>query len=122
MNVAALSVVAMTIPHIVECSSHDSAMLDILFCLFLTWSLDFVHKFCCVTAHDEIFKISLFLGDALTQVSPFYRESALRTLQSARFCREEIPHGEGQLFAMNPKKYPQVSPIDRALQLHFSTP
>ena len=22
---------------------------------------------------------------------------------------------------MNPKKYPQVSPIDRALQLHFST-
>ena len=27
----------------------------------------------------------------------------------------------GQLFAMYPKKFPQVSPIDRALQLHFST-
>ena len=35
--------------------------------------------------------------------------------------QEEDPHDEGQLIAMNPKKYPQVSPIDRALQLHFST-
>ena len=61
------------------------------------------------------------LGDALTQVSPFYRESALRTLQNAHFCREEVPHDEGQLFAMYPKKFPQVSPIDRAPQLHFST-
>ena len=61
------------------------------------------------------------LADALTHVSPFYRESALRTLQSARFCREEVPHDEGQLFAMHPKKYPQVSLIDRAPQLHFST-
>ena len=54
-------------------------------------------------------------------VVPFYRESALRTLQSARFCLEEVPHDEGQLFAMHTKTFPQVSPIDRAPQLHFST-
>ena len=46
---------------------------------------------------------------------------SLRTLQNARFCREEVPHDEGQLFAMHPKTFPQVSPIDRAPQLHFST-
>ena len=45
---------------------------------------DFVHKFFCVTAHDEILGI-FFLGNALTQVSPFYRESALRTLQECAF-------------------------------------
>ena len=57
----------------------------------------------------------------MTRVSPFYRESALRTLQNAHFRREEVPHDEGQLFAMYPKKFPQVSLIDRAPQLHFST-
>ena len=61
------------------------------------------------------------LGHALTRVSPFYRESALRTLQNAHFCREEVLHDEGQFFAMCTKKFPQVSPIDRAPQLHFST-
>ena len=61
------------------------------------------------------------LEDSLTQVAPFYRESALRTLQNAYSCREEVPHDEGQLFAMYLKNLPQVSPIDRALQLHFST-
>ena len=45
------------------------------------------------------------LGDALTQVSPFYRESALRTLQNAHSCREEVRHDEGKLFAMYPKKF-----------------
>ena len=39
MNVAAFNIVAINILHIIECSSHDSAMLDILFCLFRTWSL-----------------------------------------------------------------------------------
>ena len=39
MNVAAFNVVAMNIPHIIECSSPDSATFDILFCLFRTWSL-----------------------------------------------------------------------------------
>ena len=61
MNVAACNVVAMHIPQITECSSPDSATFDILFCRFRTWSLTLFTKFCCVTAHDEIFGISLFL-------------------------------------------------------------
>ena len=40
------------------------------------------------------------LGNTLAQVSPFYRESALRTLQNAHFRREEVPHDAGQLLAM----------------------
>ena len=60
-------------------------------------------------------------GNALTQASPFYRESALRTLHNAQFCREEVPHDEGQPFAMYTKTFPQVSPIDRAPLPHFST-
>ena len=39
MNVTAFNVVAMNIPYNIECSVHDSAMLDILFCLFRTLSL-----------------------------------------------------------------------------------
>ena len=61
MNVAAFIVAAMNIPHIIECSVQDSATFDILFCLLRTWSFTFVHKFCCVTAHDESFGICLFL-------------------------------------------------------------
>ena len=38
MNVASFHVVDMNIPHTFECSSLDSATLDILFCLFRTWS------------------------------------------------------------------------------------
>ena len=57
----------------------------------------------------------------MSRVSPIHRESSLRTLRNAHFRREEVPHDEGELFAMYPKKFPQVSPIDRALQLHFST-
>ena len=38
INVAAFIVAAMNIPHIIECSSPDSATFDILFCLFRTWS------------------------------------------------------------------------------------
>ena len=120
MNVAACNVVAMNIPHSIECSSHDSAMLDILFCQFRTWSLTLFTNSAASLPMTK-FQNKPVLGDALTQVSPFYRESALRTLQNAHSCREEIPHDEGQLFAMYPKKHPQVSPIDRALQLHFST-
>ena len=39
INVAAFNVVAINIPHIIECSVQFSAMLDILFCRFRTWSL-----------------------------------------------------------------------------------
>ena len=60
VNVAAFNVVAMNIPHIIECSVQFSAMLDILFCLIRLVS-DFIHKFCCLTSHDEIFKMSLSL-------------------------------------------------------------
>ena len=74
MNVAAFNVVAMNIHHIIECSLHDSAMLDIIFLSVSNLVFDFVHKFCCVTAHDEVFQNKPVLGDALTQVSPFYRE------------------------------------------------
>ena len=60
MNVAAFNVVAMNIPHVIECSVQSSATLDILSNSHLV--LDFVYKFCCVTSHGELFKISLSLG------------------------------------------------------------
>ena len=63
MNVAAFIVAGMNIPQIIECSSPDSATLDILFCLFRTWFFTFFHKFCCVTVHDENFGICTFLGN-----------------------------------------------------------
>ena len=55
------------------------------------------------------------LGDALTRVSTFYRESSLRILRNAHFRREEVLHDEGQLVV----SYCQVSPIDRAPQQIF---
>ena len=54
-------------------------------------------KFCCVTVHDENFEISLF---SVMHWHKFHRsivKSALRTLQSARFCREEVLHDEGMI-------------------------
>ena len=56
------------------------------------------------------------LDDSDSQVSPIHRESSLRTLRNAHFRREEVPHDEGQLVATYPKKFSQVSPIDRHLQ------
>ena len=57
----------------IQCCSHEHSpsyrMFGTIFCnirhSFLSNShlvLDFVNKFCCVTSHDELFKISLFLG------------------------------------------------------------
>ena len=57
----------------------------------------------------------------MSQVSLIHRESSLRTLRNAHFRREEVLHDEGQLFAIFPKKFSEVSLIDRAPQLHFST-
>ena len=107
----------------IQCRSHEHSPY---YWMFITWLcnarhsflsvshlvFDFVHKFCCVTAHDEIFKISLFLAILWLRFP--------RSIVNAHSCREEVPLDEGQLFARNPKRYPQVSPIDRALQLHFS--
>ena len=121
MNVAAFNVAAMNIPHIIECSSSDSATFDILFQSVSHLVFDFVPQILLRHCPRRNFRNKPVLGNALTQVSPFYRESALRTLQNAHSCREEVPHDEGQLFAMYPKNLPQVSPIDRARQLHFST-
>ena len=61
------------------------------------------------------------LGDSIFQVSPIHHESSLRTLRNAHCRREEVLHNEEQLFAIYPKKFHQVSLIDRAPQLHFST-
>ena len=61
MNVVAFIVEAMNIPHIIECSSPESATFDILFCLFRTWSLTFSTNYATVTALNEIFGICLFL-------------------------------------------------------------
>ena len=62
MNVAAFYVVAMNIPHIIECSSPDLCNIQQSFLSVSHLVFDFVHKFCCVTAHDESFGICLFLG------------------------------------------------------------
>ena len=120
MNVAAFNVVAMNIHHIIECSSFDSATFDILFCLFRTWSLTL---FTNSASSLPMTKISESASSwcSVSQVSPIHRESSLRTLRNAHFRREEVPHDEGQLFAIFPKKLSQVSLIDRAPQLHFST-
>ena len=67
--------------------------------------------------HDE----DKFVASHLSQVSPIHRESSLRTLRNAHFRREDVLHDEGQLCASYPKKLSQVSLIDRAPQLHFST-
>ena len=114
MNVAAFIVAAMNIHHIIECSSPDSATFDILFCLFRTWSLT------SSTNSAASLPMTKF-SDSASQVSPIHRESSLRTLRNAHFRREEVFHYEGHLVASYPKKFSQVSLIDRAPQLHFST-
>ena len=101
MNVAAFNVAAMNIHHVIECSSPDSATFNIRFCLFRTRSL------------------TLFTNSAASL--PMTKFSSLRTLRNAHFRREEVLHDEGQLFAIYPKKFSQVSLIDRAPQLHFAT-
>ena len=61
MNVAAFIVAAINVPQIIECSSPESATFDI----FLSFShliFYFIHKFCCVTSHDESFGICLSLA------------------------------------------------------------
>ena len=119
MNVAAFNVVVMNIPHIIECSSPDSATFDILFCLFRTWS--FVHNFCCVTARDEIFGICLFLVIHCLRfprsiVNRLSVPCGMRIPAEKRFLTMRV-----DFFAIYPKNLPQVSLIDRAPQLHFST-
>ena len=42
-------------------------------------------------------------------------------MRNAHFRREDVLHDEVQLVATSPKKFSQVSLIDRAPQLHFST-
>ena len=71
---------------------------------FRTWSLTlFTNSVASLPWRN--FQNKPVLGDALTQVAPFYRESALRTLQNAHSCREDILHDEGKLYAMYPKKF-----------------
>ena len=82
---------------------------------------DFVHKFCCVTSHDESFGNLPLLGDSVSQVSPIHHESSLRTSRNAHFRREEVLHDEGQLCCIISQEVFSGSLIDRAPQLHFST-
>ena len=121
MNVAAFNVAAMNIHHIIECSSPDSAMLDILFCLLRTWSF------------------TLFTNSAaslpMTKVSEFDFFLVIQFLKFPRSIvnRLSVPCGmrisaEKRCFTMRcnwlqsyPKKFSQVSLIHRARQLHFST-
>ena len=90
---------------------------------FLSFShliFDFIHKFCCVTAHDEFLKINLFLamqhGFPRPNVNQLSVPCRLRISAEKKFLTMK-----SQLFAVYPKKFPQVSTIDRALQLHSST-
>ena len=114
MKVAVFFVAAMNILQVIECSSPDSATFDILFCLLRSQIL--LRHF-----PWRKFRNLPLLGDSVTQVSPIHRESSLRTLRNAHFRREEVLHYEGQLVVSYPKKFSQVSLIDRAPQLHFST-
>ena len=60
-------------------------MLDILFCRIRTWSLTLFTKSAASLPLIKFSKKKPVLADSLSQVSPIHRESALRTLQSARF-------------------------------------
>ena len=71
MNVAAFNVVAMNIPHIIECSAQSSAtLLDILFCRIRTWFLTLLT--------NSVVSLPLqnwpFPENPLNRVSPFFRE------------------------------------------------
>ena len=55
------------------------------------------------------------------RISLIDHEASLRTLQIARFRREDVLHDEGQLVVSYPKKFSQVSLSARVPQLHFST-
>ena len=118
MNIAAFIVAAMNIHQTIECSSPDSATFDILFCLFRTCSFTLFSNSAASLPMTKFSDLPL-LGDSVSQVSPIHHESSLRTLRNAHFRREEVLHDEGQLVASYPKKFPQVSLIDRAPQLHF---
>ena len=60
MNVAAFNVAAMNIPHIIH-ALHLTLQRSTFFSVYFALGLLLFHKFCCVTAHDEIFGICLFL-------------------------------------------------------------
>ena len=109
----------MNIPQIIECCSSDSATFDILFCLLRTWSFTL---FTNSAPSLPMMKVSESAPswELLAQVSPIHHESSLLTLRNAHF-RREVLHDEGQLVASYSKKFSQVSLIDRAPQLHFST-
>ena len=94
--VAAFIVAAMNIPHIIECSSLDSATFDILFCLLRTWSLTLSTNSAASLPMDEIFWISLFLvmhwhGFPRSIVNLLSVPCRMRIF----FCREEVFHDEG---------------------------
>ena len=70
MNVAAFNVVAMNIPHIIECSVQSSATLDILFCRIRTWFLTLLTNSVVSLPMMKLFKISLSLGYPLNRGLP----------------------------------------------------
>ena len=121
MNVAAFIVAAMNIPRIIECSSTSLCNARHSFLSNSHLVSDLIHKFCCVTSHDEIFGICLFL---VIHCLKFPR-SIVNQLSVP--CRMRIPaekrflHDGVQLVCKISKKFSQVSLIDRAPQLHFST-
>ena len=106
-------------PKINECSSPDSAPFDILFCLLRTWSFTLFTNSAASPSHDKRFRICLFLIIDNYQVAPSWIISPYLT--EKHFRREEVLHDEGQLVASHSRKFHQVSLIDRASQLHFST-
>ena len=120
MNVAAFIVAAMNIPQMIECSSPESATFDIFSVFF---ALDLLLYSQILLRHFPWRKCRNLplLGDSVSQVSPIHRESSLRTMRNAHFRPEEVLHDERQLVASHSKKFCQVSLIDRAPQLHFST-
>ena len=114
MNVAAFNVAVINIPTLLNAphlNLHRSTFFSVHFALGF-----FVHKFCCVTSHDESFGICLFLVISTIKLS-----RSLRILRNAHFRREEHLHDEDKLVAPHSKKFCQVSPINRAPSPNFST-
>ena len=101
--------------------SPFSVTLEILFCLFRTWSFTrFTNDLDSTDSSNSAssFPMSNCWGPCLFlenryQVAPICHEVFLRSLRIARFRREEFPRDQVELFVSFSKKFYQVALVDR---------
>ena len=114
MNVAAFNVVVMNIPHIIECSSPDSATFDILFCLFRTWSLTLSTNSAASLPMTKFVESATSLEFTLSSCPDRTLSIPPYLTDCAALRREEFLRDEDELVVPYSKKFYQVALIDRA--------